>query len=113
MSTTLLVIHLIIAVALVGIVLLQRSEGGGLGIGGGGDFLSGRHSGNFLTHMTAVLATLFMVFSMVLTLTSQSRRDVPSIIDVEDQEEIPVLPPLPSDRLPPLIPSSEPTAPIR
>ena len=115
MSTTLLIIHLIIASALVGIILLQRSEGGGLGIGGGGDFMSRRGSGNFLTRMTAILAAMFMGLSMVLTLTSQSRLGTPSIIDVEDEEGIDSLPllPLERDSLPPLPPIGDPAAPTR
>ncbi|MBC6443881.1 MAG: preprotein translocase subunit SecG [Alphaproteobacteria bacterium GM202ARS2] len=110
MSTTLLIIHLIVASALVGIILLQRSEGGGLGIGGGGDFMSRRGSGNFLTRTTAVLAAIFMGLSMILTLTSQSRIDTPSIIDVEDDDGFDGLPliPLEGDSLPPLPPIGDP-----
>ncbi|MBL8660835.1 MAG: preprotein translocase subunit SecG [Rhodospirillales bacterium] len=71
MVTTLLVIHLIIAVALVAVVLLQRSEGGALGIGGGGGggmsgFLTGRSTANLLTRTTAILAALFILTSLTL-----------------------------------------------
>lgn len=72
MATVLLVIHLMVATALVGLVLLQRSEGGALGIGGGGGagggFMSGRGAANLLTRVTAVLAAAFFVTSILLTL---------------------------------------------
>lgn len=72
MATVLLVIHLMVAMALVGLVLLQRSEGGALGIGGGsgagGGFMSGRGTANLLTRVTAVLAAAFFVTSILLTL---------------------------------------------
>ncbi|TMJ44150.1 MAG: preprotein translocase subunit SecG [Alphaproteobacteria bacterium] len=70
MQTVLLVVHLIIAIALIGIVLLQRSEGGALGIGGGnaGSLFSARGVGNTLTRTTAVLALIFFMTSIGLTL---------------------------------------------
>jgi preprotein translocase subunit SecG len=71
MQTVLLVIHLIIALALVGTILLQRSEGGALGIGGGGgnsgSIFSARGVGNALTRTTAILAVCFFVTSLALT----------------------------------------------
>lgn len=72
MSNVVLVIHLILALALIGVVLLQRSEGGGLGIGGGGGggmggFLSGGATKNLLTRTTAILAACFMTTSLLLT----------------------------------------------
>ena len=70
MIKVVLVIHLIIAAAMIGIVLLQKSEGGALGIGGGGGggFLSGRGQANLLTQVTAGLACLFFVTSLTLTI---------------------------------------------
>jgi preprotein translocase subunit SecG len=70
MATVLLVIHLMVAVALVGVVLLQKSEGGALGIGGGGGggFLTGRGTANLLTRATAMLATAFFATSIALSL---------------------------------------------
>jgi preprotein translocase subunit SecG len=68
MTTVLLILHLMIASALVGVVLLQRSEGGALGIGGGGGFMSGRGAANFLTRVTASLAAAFFFTSLLLTL---------------------------------------------
>lgn len=71
MITVLLVIHILIAVALIVVVLLQRSEGGGLGIGtsgGMGGFMTARGTANLLTRTTAVLAACFMAMSIVLTI---------------------------------------------
>ena len=76
MTTVLLVIHILLALALIGVVLLQRSEGGGLGIGGGGGgggggmggFLTGRGTANLLTRTTAILAACFMLTSITLTI---------------------------------------------
>ncbi len=73
MLTVLLVIHLMVAVALVATVLLQRSEGGALGIGGGGGggFMTGRGTANFLTRLTAMLALGFFVTSIALTVLAR------------------------------------------
>src|SRR5215468_1003067 len=68
MTTVLLIIHIMIALALIGVVLLQRSEGGALGIGGGGGFMTGRGAANFLTRVTAGLAAAFFFTSLVLAL---------------------------------------------
>ena len=72
MSTVLLVLHLLIAIFLVAFILLQRSSGGALdGLGGGNSassFLTARGTGNFLTKATAILATLFFITSMSLSL---------------------------------------------
>ena len=74
MTTALLIIHLFVTLALIGVVLIQRSEGGGLGIGtsqGMGGFMSGRGTANLLTRMTAVLATLFFVLALALALLNR------------------------------------------
>ncbi len=79
MTTVLLIIHLFVTLALIGVVLIQRSEGGGLGIGssqGMGAFMSGRGTANLLTRMTAVLATLFMVLSLTLALMNRGTTGV-------------------------------------
>jgi preprotein translocase subunit SecG len=83
MATALLVLHLMIASALVGVVLLQRSEGGALGIGGGGGggFLTGRGTANLLTRTTAALAGAFFLTSILLTLIAQSSAPGTSILD--------------------------------
>jgi len=71
MITVLLVLQAFVTLALIGVVLIQRSEGGGLGLGssqGMGNFMTGRGTANLLTRTTAVLATIFMVLSLVLAL---------------------------------------------
>lgn len=90
MEAILLVIHLMLAVALVGVVLIQRSEGGGLGIGGGGGmsgFMTGRSTANLLTRATAVLAAGFMVTSIALAIIHGRARESTSIIDQPRQEQ--------------------------
>ena len=82
MYTILLVIHVILVLTLIGTVLLQRSEGGALGIGGGGGgLMSGRSQANLLTRATAVLAGLFMLSSITLTLIATNRSDSESIVE--------------------------------
>src|SRR5450631_2738286 len=83
MQTVLLVIHLMIAVGLIGSILLQRSEGGALGIGGGGGggFMTGRGTANALTRLTAMLAVGFFVTSIALTLIARYDHQSRSIID--------------------------------
>jgi preprotein translocase subunit SecG len=77
-----MVIHLLLAAALIGVVLMQRSEGGALGIGGGaGGMMSGRSAANLLTRITGFLAAGFILTSLVLAILS-SRGDRPvSILD--------------------------------
>lgn len=84
MITVLLVIHLLVTMALVGIVLVQRSEGGVLGIGGGGGgggVMSGRAAGNVLTRATWILAAAFFVLSIALAVLSNSSAPRKSIFD--------------------------------
>jgi len=85
MITIVLVIHVLIAVAMIGMVLLQRSEGGALGIGGGGGagggLMSGRGAANLLTRATAILAALFFVTSIALAFLSGAHREQRSILD--------------------------------
>ncbi|MBF9232553.1 preprotein translocase subunit SecG [Microvirga alba] len=87
MQTVLIIVHLIIVLALIGVVLLQRSEGGGMGLGGGGGgggvsgFMTGRGQANALTRATAVLAALFFLTSLALSIMA-SRGSAPrSILD--------------------------------
>ena len=82
MQTVLIVLHLMIVIALVATVLLQRSEGGALGVGGGGGFMTGRGQANALTRATAILGTLFFVTSLALTLLAHYNRAPKSILDV-------------------------------
>jgi preprotein translocase subunit SecG len=89
MTTILLIIHLLIALALVGVILLQRSEGGALGIGGGGGgggggfggLMSGRASANLLTRTTAFLAVGFITTSLVLAILASNQSAPTSILD--------------------------------
>ncbi len=83
MATVLLVIHLMIAAALVGVVLLQKSEGGALGIGGGGGggFLTGRGTANLLTRATAGLAAAFFTTSILLTILAKQSTPQGSVFD--------------------------------
>ncbi len=81
MSTVLLLIHVMIALALVGVVLLQRSEGGALGIGGGGGgFMTGRSAGNALTKTTAVLAACFFATSLALSILATHLKPASTIL---------------------------------
>ena len=81
MQTVLIVFHLMIVIALVATVLLQRSEGGALGVGGGGGFMTGRGQANALTRATAILGTLFFVTSLALTLLAHYNRAPKSLLD--------------------------------
>lgn len=81
MQNVLIVIHLMIVIALVGIVLIQRSEGGGLGIGGGSGFMSARGTANALTRTTAILATLFFLTSLGLGLLARYEAKPTDILD--------------------------------
>ncbi|AJC79398.1 preprotein translocase subunit SecG-like protein [Rhizobium etli bv. phaseoli str. IE4803] len=81
MQTVLIVIHLMIVLALVGVVLIQRSEGGGLGIGGGSGFMSARGTANALTRTTAILATLFFLTSLGLGILTRYEGRPGDILD--------------------------------
>lgn len=116
MMNVLLVIHLMIAVALIGVVLLQRSEGGGLGIGGGGGggggmsgFLTGRGTANLLTRTTAVLAAAFMLTSLTLTIFAGSAHQPKSILDEIPASSAPSVPSAPAGQAAPS--ETQPTAP--
>jgi len=80
MQQVVLVIHLMLVLALIGVVLLQRSEGGGLGIGGGGGFMTSRGTANVLTRATAILAGLFFVTSLILSILAGYNRQPSSIL---------------------------------
>jgi preprotein translocase subunit SecG len=84
MENILLIIHAILAILLIGIVLIQRAEGGALGIGGGSDGMSPRGSADLLTRSTALIASLFIITSIALTIVSIRSSDNISIMDDED-----------------------------
>jgi preprotein translocase subunit SecG len=78
----LLVLQIIVATALVGVILLQRSEGGALGMGGGpGGFMTARGAGDLLTRTTAILAAIFFVLALTLTMVSGKLRGGSSVVD--------------------------------
>ncbi|WP_158807632.1 preprotein translocase subunit SecG [Beijerinckia sp. L45] len=81
MQTVLIVVHLMIVIALVAVVLLQRSEGGALGVGGGSGFMTGRGQANVLTRATGILAALFFVTSLSLTVLAGFGHGQRSILD--------------------------------
>ncbi len=83
MITVVLVVHLMIAVSLVAVVLLQKSEGGALGMGGGGmsGFMTGRSTANLLTRTTAVLAACFFATSIALAVLAAHQRAPRSLVD--------------------------------
>jgi len=84
MTAIVLSIHILLTIALIGIILIQKSEGGGLGIGGGGGmsgFMTGRSTANLLTRTTAILAAGFFLTSIALALLAGAERAPHSIID--------------------------------
>ena len=108
MSTVLLVVHLMIALALVGVVLLQKSEGGALGMGGGsGGFLTGRGTANLLTRITAGLAAAFFTTSILLTILARQTAPVGSVFDGTKPADAPVGAPATPGEAP--APSAPPT----
>ena len=100
MQTVLIVVHLIIVLSMIGLVLLQRSEGGGLGMGGGGGFMTNRGTSNVLSRTTALLAGAFFVTSIVLSILAGMDRRPTSIL------------PTGGGTSSPTAPSSVPTAPL-
>ncbi len=81
METVIVVVHLMVVLALVGVVLLQRSEGGGLGIGGGSGFMTARGAANALTRATAILAAAFFITSLGLSLLARYGAQPLDILD--------------------------------
>jgi preprotein translocase subunit SecG len=105
MENVVLVIHLILALALIGVVLLQRSEGGGLGMGGGGGgVMSGRSAATALSKVTWAIGAAFVVTSVSLTIIAAQNSAGASVVDrisdVPVREE-PTTPDLGGDLLPP------------
>ena len=99
MENFILVLNIILAVLLVGVILLQRSEGGALGLGVSQDnFISSRSASNFLTKTTAIIATLFIITSVSLTIISKEEISSTSVLEKVDEEK---------DSLEPEIPKSE------
>ena len=89
MENFILTINIILAVLLVGIILLQKSEGGALGLGASQEsFISSRSAGSFLTKATAVIATLFIITSISLTIMSKQEFSNSSVLEkIEEKED--------------------------
>jgi preprotein translocase subunit SecG len=117
MIILLFVVHVLIALTLIGVVLLQKSEGGALGMGGGGmsGFMTGRSTANLLTRTTAGLAVAFFVTSILLVVLHNPTRTPTSIIDRGGPS--PTLPMTPGAPAGPAAPTpspapAEPSAPL-
>src|SRR5690349_23323581 len=112
MIILLLAIHILVAISLVGVVLLQKSEGGALGMGGGGmsGFMTGRSTANLLTRVTAILAAAFMTTSVLLVVLHNRERAPQSIFD----QGTPAEPAVPAVPQPPATPAepAQPSAPL-
>lgn len=96
MGTVLLVIHLILALAIIGLVLLQRSEGGGLGIGGGGGGLgslaSPQSTASTMTKITGICAALFFCTSLTLgVMAGNATGKTSNVLDLVDQQKSPAI----------------------
>ena len=88
MENFILVIDIILALLLIGLVLLQKSEGGALGLGASQDsFVSSRSASNFLTKATAVIATLFIITSISLTIMSKQKISSTSVLEIVEEEK--------------------------
>jgi len=118
MENVILVVHLILAICLIGIVLLQRSEGGGLGMGGGGGVVTGRQAATALGKLTWAFAIAFLATSITLTIIAAQNSEGDSVLDrlgvetaPDDAEADPALSP-DADLLPP-VPGDAPALPPR
>ena len=99
METFVLTINIILAILLIIVIILQKSEGGALGIGVSQDsFISSRSAGNFLTKATAIIATLFIFSSIFLTVLSRENMPTTSVLEIIEEKE---------DSSEPQIPKSE------
>ena len=125
MIILLFIVHMLIALALIGVIMLQKSEGGALGMGGGGmsGFMTGRSTANLLTRTTAILGAAFFATSILLVLLAQSSSGPRSIIDRGADRSgplptTPLMPNLPSAPATPGAPApaipapAEPSAPL-
>ena len=99
MENLILILNIILAILLVGVILLQRSEGGALGLGVSQDsFITSRSAGSFLTKTTAIIATLFIITSISLTIISKEEISSTSVLEKVEEEK---------DSSEPQIPKSE------
>jgi preprotein translocase subunit SecG len=120
MIILLFIVHLLIALALIGVIMLQKSEGGALGLGGGGmsGFMTGRSTANLLTRTTAILGAAFFATSILLVLLGQTASGPRSIIDrggggpAPTTPLMPNLPAAPGAPAPAIPAPAEPSAPL-
>ena len=88
MENLILILNIILAILLIGVILLQRSEGGALGLGISQDnFISSRSASSFLTKTTAILATLFIITSISLTIISKEEFSSTSVLEKVEEEK--------------------------
>jgi preprotein translocase subunit SecG len=118
MIILLFIIHVGIAMALIGVILLQKSEGGALGMGGGGmsGFMTGRSTANLLTRTTAILAVAFFSTSVLLVVLSQRGGETRSLLDrppasTQEVPRVPAAPAAPTSTTPAAPAAPAPTAP--
>ena len=96
MENFVLVLNIILAILLVIIILLQKSEGGALGIGASQESLiSSRSAGNLLTKATAIIATLFIITSISLTIIAQKEISTSSVLEKVEEKQDPLEPQIP------------------
>jgi len=96
MENFILVLNIILAIILVIIILLQKSEGGALGIGASQEsFISSRSAGNLLTKATAIIATLFIITSISLTIMAQKEISTSSVLEKVEEKQDPSEPQIP------------------
>jgi|TARA_Y100000590_G_scaffold229505_1_gene258883 protein translocase, SecG subunit len=96
MENFVLILNVILAILLVVVILLQKSEGGALGLGVSQDsFVSSRSAGNFLTKATAIIATLFIITSISLTILSRGELPTSSVLERVDENKDPSEPEIP------------------
>src|SRR5499427_5876306 len=85
MHTVIIVVHLMLVLAMIGVIMLQKSEGGGLGIGSSGGFMTSRGTANVLTRATAILAAGFFITSLALSIIAGHSRAPTSIMPSSQQ----------------------------
>ena len=96
MENFILVLNIILAIILVIVILLQKSEGGALGIGASQEsFISSRSAGNLLTKATAIIATLFIITSISLTIMAQKEIPTSSVLERVEEKQDPTEPQIP------------------
>ena len=99
MENFVLVINIILAILLIGVILLQRSEGGALGLGVSQDsFVSSRSASSFLTKTTAIIATLFIITSISLTIISNKKLPTQSVLEKIEQKQDSTEPQIPESQ---------------